>query len=76
MNELKTMESRHSHNIQAAEQRHKIEIRRCKEMHEAAEKGKREKWMEAKTAKIKVNQHGNHIENITKKNNKINFFPT
>lgn len=57
MSELKTMESRHAHNLQAAEQRHKIEIRRCKEMHEAAEKVKREKWMEAKTSKIKVIFH-------------------
>lgn len=54
MGELKILESRHNHNLQAVEQRHKIEIRRCKEMHEAAEKVKREKWMETKTNKIKV----------------------
>lgn len=54
MLELKSLENRHAHNVQAAEQRHRIELRRCRDTHEAAEKVKREKWMEAKTAKIKV----------------------
>lgn len=52
--ELKTSEDRHVSNLKASEERHKIELQKAREMHAAAEKLRRERWIDQKTKKIKV----------------------
>ncbi|XP_049957045.1 centrosomal protein of 131 kDa [Schistocerca serialis cubense] len=53
LQELKVAESRYTSNLKAAEERHCIDIKKVREMHAAAEKVRREKWIEIKTKKIK-----------------------
>ncbi|XP_047100754.1 centrosomal protein of 131 kDa [Schistocerca piceifrons] len=53
LHELKVAESRYTSNLKAAEERHCIDIKKVREMHAAAEKVRREKWIEIKTKKIK-----------------------
>lgn len=55
MVEIKAAEERHQRNLKVMEERHLVEIQRVKETHAAAEKLKREKWIDVKTQKIKVN---------------------
>ncbi|XP_067006805.2 centrosomal protein of 131 kDa [Anabrus simplex] len=51
--ELKGNEERHAFNLKASEERHKIELQRAKETFAAAEKLRRERWIDSKTKKIK-----------------------
>nr|CAD7432504.1 unnamed protein product [Timema monikensis] len=51
--ELKGSEDRHATNMRAIEERHSIELHQAKEMHAAAEKLRRERWIDSKTQKIK-----------------------
>ncbi|XP_049778888.1 centrosomal protein of 131 kDa [Schistocerca cancellata] len=53
LHELKVAESRYTSNLKAAEERHCIDIKKVREMHAAAEKVRRDKWIEIKTKKIK-----------------------
>ncbi|CAG2053976.1 unnamed protein product [Timema podura] len=54
--ELKGSEDRHATNMRAIEERHSIELHQAKEMHAAAEKLRRERWIDSKTQKIKVSE--------------------
>nr|CAD7570875.1 unnamed protein product [Timema californicum] len=54
--ELKGSEDRHATIMRAIEERHSIELHQAKEMHAAAEKLRRERWIDSKTQKIKVSE--------------------
>ncbi|KAK3090467.1 hypothetical protein FSP39_012118 [Pinctada imbricata] len=51
--ELKTVDKKYQDKIKSMEDRHSIEMQKIKDMHEAAEKLRRERWIEEKTKKIK-----------------------
>ncbi|KAJ8318528.1 hypothetical protein KUTeg_003619 [Tegillarca granosa] len=51
--ELKTVDKKYQDKIKTLEERNGMEIQKLKDMHEAAEKLRREKWIEDKTKKIK-----------------------
>ncbi|KAK3610710.1 hypothetical protein CHS0354_028100 [Potamilus streckersoni] len=51
--ELKTVDKKYQDKIKAMEDKHGMELQKLKDMHEAAEKLRREKWIEDKTKKIK-----------------------
>ncbi|XP_063220821.1 centrosomal protein of 131 kDa-like [Bacillus rossius redtenbacheri] len=51
--ELRKAEERFGSTLRAVEERHSIELQRAKEMHAAAEKLRRERWIDSKTQKIK-----------------------
>lgn len=52
--DLKTAEQRYAHNMQAAEQRHSLEVQRTRDKLLAAEKLRRDRWVETHSKKIKV----------------------
>ena len=52
--ELRKSEEHHVSTLKAVEERHKIELQKAREMHAAAEKLRRERWIDNKTQKIKV----------------------
>ena len=51
---IKEMEAKYQREIKVAVERHSVEIQRAKELCLASEKIRRERWLEAKTNKIKV----------------------
>ena len=51
---IKEMEAKHQREIKVAFERHSVELQRAKELCAASEKIRRERWLEAKTNKIKV----------------------
>ncbi|KAJ9585490.1 hypothetical protein L9F63_002691, partial [Diploptera punctata] len=51
--ELKKSEEHHVSTLKTVEERHKIELQKAREMHAAAEKLRRERWIDNKTQKIK-----------------------
>lgn len=55
ISEIKMLEDRHNSNTRAQEQRHQIEMKKVKEMQIAGEKIRRDRWIDTKTQKIKVN---------------------
>jgi len=52
--ELKKSEESHADTLKRVEERHSIELHRTREMHAAAEKLRRQRWIDNKTLKIKV----------------------
>jgi 5-azacytidine-induced protein 1 len=52
--ELKKSDEHHTKTLKAVEERHSVELQRTREMHAAAEKLRRERWIDNKTQKIKV----------------------
>jgi len=52
--ELKKSDEHHTNALKVVEQRHAVELQRLREMHAAAEKLRRERWIDNKTKKIKV----------------------
>ncbi|CAF3402984.1 unnamed protein product [Rotaria socialis] len=51
--ELKTIDKKSGDRIKNMEESHRIELQKLKDVHEAAEKLRRERWIEEKTKKIK-----------------------
>ncbi|CAC5378679.1 AZI1 [Mytilus coruscus] len=51
--ELKTIDKKYQDKIKSLDDRHGLETQKLKDMHEAAEKLRRERWIEDKTKKIK-----------------------
>ena len=51
--EIKKIEARYQANTEAMAERHKVEMAKAKDLFAAAEKLRREKWVEEKTRKIK-----------------------
>ena len=51
--EIKKMESKYQAKSTATEEKHKVEMSKAKDLFAAAEKLRREKWVEEKTKKIK-----------------------
>lgn len=51
---IKEIEAKHQREFKVAVERHSVEIQRAKELCAASEKIRRERWLEAKTNKIKV----------------------
>ncbi|XP_071128289.1 centrosomal protein of 131 kDa-like [Mytilus edulis] len=51
--ELKTIDKKYQDKIRSLDDRHGLETQKLKDMHEAAEKLRRERWIEDKTKKIK-----------------------
>lgn len=52
--ELKKSEEYHANTLKAVDERHSIELQRAREMHAAAEKLNRKRWVDNKTQRIKV----------------------
>ena len=52
--ELKKSEELHTNSFKVVEHRHSVELQKVREMHAAAEKLRRERWIDNKTKKIKV----------------------
>jgi hypothetical protein len=52
--EMKKSEEHHTNTLKAVEERHSIELQRAREMHAAAEKLHRKRWIDNKTQRIKV----------------------
>jgi len=52
--ELKKSDEHHTNALKVVEHRHSVELQRLREMHAAAEKLRRERWIDNKTKKIKV----------------------
>lgn len=48
------MENKHNKTLQTVEERHAVELKKLQEKMLAAEKVRREKWLDEKTKKIKV----------------------
>jgi predicted PurR-regulated permease PerM len=55
--QLRNVESKHQTSIHALQQRHTVEIARTKQLAAAAEKIRRERWVERQTARIKVSDY-------------------
>ncbi|CAF1152176.1 unnamed protein product [Didymodactylos carnosus] len=53
VNEIKLIDKKYSDKIRLLEDNHRIEIQKLKDVHEAAEKLRRERWIDEKTKKIK-----------------------
>lgn len=53
MAELKSIDKKSNDRIKNLEESHRIELQKLKDVHEAAEKLRRERWIEEKTKKIK-----------------------
>lgn len=53
VNELKSIDAKYRDQIRALEESQKVEMQKLKDVHEAAEKLRRERWIEEKTKKIK-----------------------
>ncbi|XP_033743324.1 centrosomal protein of 131 kDa-like [Pecten maximus] len=51
--ELKTVDRKYQDKFRSMDDKHSIEMKKLKDMHEAAEKLRRERWIEDKTKKIK-----------------------
>ncbi|XP_069125158.1 centrosomal protein of 131 kDa-like [Argopecten irradians] len=51
--ELKTVDRKYQDKFKSMDEKHSIEMKKLKDMHEAAEKLRRERWIEDKTKKIK-----------------------
>ncbi|CAF3924096.1 unnamed protein product, partial [Adineta steineri] len=51
--ELKTIDKKSSDRLKNMEESHRIELQKLKDVHEAAEKLRRERWIDEKTKKIK-----------------------
>ncbi|UJR14558.1 hypothetical protein I4U23_001554 [Adineta vaga] len=51
--ELKTIDKKSSDRLKTMEESHRIELQKLKDVHEAAEKLRRERWIDEKTKKIK-----------------------
>ena len=51
--EIKKIEARYQANTEAMAERHRVEMAKAKDLFAAAEKLRREKWVEEKTRKIK-----------------------
>lgn len=51
---IKDMESKHQREVNSIVERHTVELQQSKELSAAAEKIRRERWLEEKTSKIKV----------------------
>lgn len=52
--ELKKSEEYQTNTLKVVEHRHSVELQRVREMHAAAEKLRRERWIDNKTKQIKV----------------------
>jgi 5-azacytidine-induced protein 1 len=52
--ELKKSEESYADTLKRVDERHSIELHRTREMHAAAEKLRRQRWIDNKTLKIKV----------------------
>lgn len=52
--EMKVVEDRFTNNLKAVEHKHQVEMQKMKEMQMAAEKMRRDRWIDTKTQKIKV----------------------
>lgn len=65
--EMKSLEDKYNSNLAVAENRHKVEMQKLKEMCVAGEKIRRERWVDSKTQKIKVNIIFHRKEFPTKK---------
>ena len=53
VDELKSIDKRSSDRLKSMEESHRIELQKLKDVHEAAEKLRRERWIDEKTKKIK-----------------------
>lgn len=51
--ELKTVDKKYQDKIKTMDEKHAIDVQKIKDMHEAAEKLRRERWIQDKTKKIK-----------------------
>jgi hypothetical protein len=54
---IKELEAKHETAIRVIEDRHKVEMKKAQEKFNAAEKIRRDKWIDAKTKKIKVQKN-------------------
>jgi hypothetical protein len=52
--EMKKSEEHHTNALKAVEERRSVELQRAREMHAAAEKLNRKRWIDSKTQRIKV----------------------
>jgi 5-azacytidine-induced protein 1 len=53
VSELKIIDKKYSDRLKSMEESHRIELQKLKDVHEAAEKLRRERWIDEKTKKIK-----------------------
>lgn len=53
---VKEMEEKHKNAIKTLEEKHKVDMKRASDRTAAAERVKREKWIDMKTKKIKVTE--------------------
>lgn len=51
---IREMEGKHENAVKVIEERHKVEMKKAQERFNAAEKIRRDKWIDTKTKKIKV----------------------
>ena len=55
LQQVRSLDGKQQAQVQTLQQRHAVEIARTKQMAAAAEKVRRERWVERQTTRIKVN---------------------